>query len=334
MKKCITAIFGLFFFVSTFGQDIDKYFRLIEEARNLYENKDYFNSGVKYSEAFICVREKAQLDDRYNAACSWALAGELDSSFVELLFISDKSNFKNLEQIITDDDLKDLHHDARWEKLINRIKSNKEISEKLHDKNLIAVLDTIYYDDQHYREQLNVIEKKYGWDSQEIKEQWDTISFKDSINTIKVTKMIDTYGWLGEDIVGERGNKTIFLTIQHADIFTQVKYLPDLREAVKDGKAIPKQLAYLEDRVALGIGEKQKYGSQLTENPTGTQKYCVRPMIDPENVNKRRFEVGLGSIEEYVSRFDCTWDVNEYLRILPEIEKREAMFLKPYLTKQ
>jgi len=43
---------------------------------------------------------------------------------------------------------------------------------------------------------------------------------KDSINLIKVKKMIDTHGWLGPDEVGKQGAQTIFLVIQHADSLT------------------------------------------------------------------------------------------------------------------
>ena len=95
-----------------------------------------------------------------------------------------------------------------------------------------------------------------------------------------------------------------------------------LREAVKKGNAQPAYLAMLEDRVALGKGEKQIYGSQIGHDQK-TGEYYVSPLIDPDNVDKRREEVGLGPIQEYISNWGITWDVEEYKKKLPEIEAKQ-----------
>ena len=64
-----------------------------------------------------------------------------------------------------------------------------------------------------------------------------------------------------------------------------------MREAVKNRKARPEQLALLEDRVALAQGKKQIYGSQIHQDPK-SGKYFVAPIEDEPNVNKRRAAVG------------------------------------------
>jgi hypothetical protein len=48
-------------------------------------------------------------------------------------------------------------------------------------------------------------------------------------------------------------------------------------------------------------------------------------LLDPENVNKRRASVGLGTLEEYVKNWDMKWDVEQYKKDLPyliEIQKK------------
>jgi outer membrane protein OmpA-like peptidoglycan-associated protein len=75
-----------------------------------------------------------------------------------------------------------------------------------------------------------------------------------------------------------------------------------MRDAVKNGKADPSQLALLEDRVALGQGKKQIYGSQIIKDPV-TGKDTIAPIEDFANVDKRRAEVGLEPLEEYVSHW-------------------------------
>lgn len=319
-KTTILAILGLLVFNLSFGQDREKYSELIKEAWNLYETKDYKQSAEKYSEAFVALGNKGNISDRYNAACSWALAKEIDSSFVQLFRIAEKGNYSNYGHITTDTDLDILHSDKRWSEVLDKIKGNKEKAEANLDKPLVAVLDTIYQEDQGLRRQISEVEEKYGRDSDEMKAHWKTIAEKDSINLIKIQKILDERGWLGPDIIGNQGNTTLFLVIQHSDQAVQEKYLPMMREAVAKGNARPSSLALLEDRVALGQGKKQIYGSQIGRNAE-TGEFYVSPLQDPDNVDKRRAEVGLGTLQEYVSNWNITWDVEKYKKELPEIEK-------------
>lgn len=95
-----------------------------------------------------------------------------------------------------------------------------------------------------------------------------------------------------------------------------------MREAVKNKKASGSSLALLEDRVALGEGKRQIFGSQIGRD-TETGKYFVLPLEDPDNVDKKRAEVGLGLLADYVKRWQIEWNVEEYKRQLPEIEAKE-----------
>lgn len=305
-----------------YGQDQEKYSELIKKAWSSYQSKDFLESGQKYSEAFVALGGKGIVNDRYNAACSWALANEPDSSFVQLFKIAENGNYTNLGHITTDPDLNSLHKDERWNKAIGIVKSNKEKAEANLDKPLVAILDTIYQEDQKYREQVEEIEKEYGWESDEMTAHWKIINEKDSINLIKVEKILDDRGWLGGDVIGDQGNSTLFLVIQHADLETQEKYLPMMREAVRKGNASSNDLALLEDRVALRKGEKQIYGSQVGRDQE-TGEYYVLPLTDPDNVDKRRTEVGLGPIQDYISHWGMTWDAEAYKNRLPEYEAKQ-----------
>jgi hypothetical protein len=127
---------------------------------------------------------------------------------------------------------------------------------------------------------------------------------------------------VGKDVVGAQANQTLFLVIQHSDLKYQQKYLPMMREAVKKGNAKASSLALLEDRVALREGRKQIYGSQTSMNTT-TRKINISPMIDPDNVDKRRAEAGLGTMAEYAAKLGIVWDLETYKKELPEIQKLE-----------
>jgi hypothetical protein len=317
-KTALFTILGLLIFNFSFGQEEKKYSLLIKEAWGLYEAKDFKRSAQTYSEAFS-LADIGSTTDRYNAACSWALAKEVDSSFVQLFRIAEKGNYSNYAHITTDPDLEILHADERWDKVLEIVKVNKEKAEANFDKPLVAILDSIYQEDQGLRRQIREVEEKYGRESDEMKAHWELIGEKDSINLIKIQKILDERGWLGPDVIGRKGNTTLFLVIQHSDLSIQKKYLPMMREAVAKGNARPSSLALLEDRVALRQGEKQIYGSQIGRDQE-TGEYYVSPLIDPDNVDKRRAEVGLGTLQEYVGRWDIVWDVEEYKKTLPELE--------------
>lgn len=326
MKRIIlTAVIGILISNFAFGQkDMTKYKAFIKTADSLYNAKDYKNSATAYQNAFDSNEGKAYPRDRYNAACTFALAGDSEKAFYHLIYSAEhpRIKYKNYNHITTDSDLNSLHKDEQWEKLIKLVKVNKDEAEKDLDKPLVAILDTIYREDQTYRRQIGEIEEKYGRDSDEIKKHWWLINEKDSINLIKVQKILDERGWLSPKIIGNHGNSTLFLVIQHSPLEVQEKYLPMMREAVKNGNARASSLALLEDRVSLRKGGKQIYGSQIGRDQE-TGEYFVSPLIDPENVDERRAEVGLGPIEGYISNWNMTWDVKKHIERTEKMEKEK-----------
>jgi|SRR5450432_555962 hypothetical protein len=103
-------------------------------------------------------------------------------------------------------------------------------------------------------------------------------------------------------------------------IKTQEKYLPLMRNAVKNGKAKARNLALLEDRVALREGKKQIYGTQVIQK-VKTNEYFVLPLDDPYNVDLKRAEAGLQPLSVYLEdNFKTKWDIAQYLKDLPFIE--------------
>ena len=321
MKKIIFPSVCFILTHVSFGQNVE-YFNLVKKADSLYNAKNFKASALAYSAAFKANGWTGMSNDRYNAACSWALSNNSDSSFFQLNRIATKANYINYGHITTDPDLNSLHNDQRWKSLLEIIKQNKEKAEANLNKPLVAELDSIYTEDQKYRLQIGEIEKKYGWQSNEMKVLWKIIHEKDSVNLIKIKSILDKYGWLGADVIGEQGNSTLFIVIQHSDIATQEKYLPMMREAVKNGKAKGSELALLEDRVALRNGKRQIYGSQIGRD-NETNLYYVSPLEDPDNVDKRRAEVGLQPLADYVNYWQIKWDVQQYKKDLPKIEAKE-----------
>lgn len=186
---------------------------------------------------------------------------------------------------------------------------------------LVKQLFVIDADDQKYRSQLDIISNTYAGDTAELSRRFNAmgkaLKETDSMNLIKVVAIIDKYGWLGPEVIGEQGNITLFMVIQHADLLTQKKYLPIMREAVKNKRAAPGNLAMLEDRIAIREGRKQIYGSQISWNMK-TDQYLLLPLEDPDNVDKRRAQVGLGSLAVYLSKCcNMIWNIEQYKKDNP-----------------
>lgn len=289
---------------SGFSQTPAEYDNLIFKADSLYEAKEYKASAFGYSDAFRSLEWKGLPNDRYNAACSWALAGFADSAFFNLERIATKSNYKNYNHITNDSDLNSLHGDKRWQLLLDIVKSNKEKTEANLNIPLANELDSILSEDQKYRKMTGDVESKFGRGSREMRELWKTINEKDSLNLIKVRAILDKYGWLGADVVGDAGNSALFLVLQHADLETQEHYLPMMKEAVTNGNAKASSLALLVDRVEMRNNRPQIYGSQITMKDG---KYELYQIIDEVNVNKRRAEVGLQPLELYVKNWNIDY---------------------------
>lgn len=306
LLKTTTLIFLFTITKNIFCQTNAQYDAFILTAESLYQTKEYHKSGIEYSKAFESLGWKGELSDRYNAACSWAQAGYPDSSFYQLNKILILWDFTDYSQLEKDTDFVSLYKDERWKELIQKIKANKDKEEQYYNKPLIAELEIIFNDDQHYRSMINNFHQSFGFDSPEMHELWKTINSTDSFNLKKITAIIDKHGWLGKEIIGEKGNATLFLVIQHADLKTQEKYLPIMKNAVEEKKANASDLALLTDRIEMGNNRPQIYGSQLQSiNETNV----LYPILDEKNVNNRRANVGLPPLEEYLKY----WGINYVL---------------------
>jgi len=301
----------------------------VRKGDSLYGAKAYKKSADAYAKGFSYLNRKAFPNDRYNAACSYALSNQKDSSFYHLYRLAHKSNYSNLDHLLQDLDLKSLHREARWDELISLVKENKEEKEKNYNLPLYHRLDSIYELDQGIRQQHGEMTSKYEHGSKELTAYWDKMRRIDRENEKAVTKILDEHGWLGSDVVGEKGNTTLFLVIQHAPIDVQQKYLPMMRQAVKDGKARGSSLALLEDRVLLRTGNKQIFGSQIGRDPETFQSY-VMALEDPLNVDERRASVGLPPIAEYLTSFGVVWNPQKYLEKMAKYEMllHESMKIK------
>jgi hypothetical protein len=161
--------------------------------------------------------------------------------------------------------------------------------------------------------------------SEKLRQLTKEMHTQDSLNMVKVGKILDSFGWPDSTVIDKLSDRTIYLVIQSADLKSQIKYEPLLKKAFKSKRIQAQSYAIFQDRFLLNQGKKQKYGSQIgTDVTSATTKYYVRPLTDPKNVDKRRKKMDLKpTMSEYVARYHINWDAGEYVRNYHKVEEME-----------
>jgi len=139
--------------------------------------------------------------------------------------------------------------------------------------------------------------------SDKLKAEFEELAAKgeevDRANTAWLKEVIEKHGWPTNALVGKDGAHAAWMLVQHAD-----RDRPFQRQCLNLMAALPKNaisqsdFAYLTDRVRRAENKKQLYGTQF-EVVEGKLK--PRPMEDEASIDKRRAEVGLQPLAEYLA---------------------------------
>lgn len=273
------------------------YMRLVEKAYDELRSGACAPCLADYEAAFV-ISQRSVLSRLRAATCAFA-CNQDDKWKFHLDFALEK-DWISVEDILRDNrnqypELTRYRDSGFYHYALQRIADAKQQSG--YDETLAAELEIILRDDQALRQGLNGAATEA-----EREETWRRIEELDSINLIKVENIFARHGYPGKSKVGKQLASAAFLVIQHADLAHQEKYFPLLEQAAQAGELEKSSLALLIDRIRMRKGEKQLYGSQVTDRD-GDGKYDFHPIEDEANVDKRRAEIGLGPLEEYARLF-------------------------------
>ncbi|MBI9056111.1 MAG: OmpA family protein [Bacteroidales bacterium] len=220
----------------------------------------------------------------------YAMTEQIDSAFYLLNFLIEREKdnlpFSTLEGI---KEFEKIKKNVEWENLRKKCIQFRNAHEaKLNIPLRDSILEMRRIDN-YYQEKFDSI--MFTNDSISIKsfkEKWKaTVKENDLILTI----IIDKYGWPTRELVGNFASSEVFFIVQHSsDLELQKKCLILLKKATDKNTSDLVQIAYLEDRILVKSGQKQLYGTQY-------KKGKLYPIQDPDNLNKRRAQIGLGSIQ-------------------------------------
>ncbi|WP_300597271.1 DUF6624 domain-containing protein [Niabella sp.] len=171
-------------------------------------------------------------------------------------------------------------------------------------------LEALLKKDQGPRDTLNILAATYGANADTVNHYWAYIRKADSLNTIKVSRIIDQYGWPDQRLISPAASKALWLVVQHADSLTREKYLPVLDQAASEGKASKIYAAYLYDRVQMFREQFQLYGTQLGGDYAGNT--ILWPVKDLLHLDARRKAMGLSPIKEDLKNYPVSWSEPAY----------------------
>lgn len=149
------------------------------------------------------------------------------------------------------------------------------------------ILSEVYISDQRIRRENNLIKN----------------AKEDHRNQELVISIIEKCGMPTLREVNQQQMNAIWLGLQHTEHKYRVKYFPLIEEAVKNGDLSKQQYALMKDRILMGEGKPQIYGSQIKNGK-------LYDLEEPETVNQRRKEMGMEPIEDYLKGFGITLDAN------------------------
>ncbi len=297
--KVIPIIIGMFCFVAAFAQNKPvilpaEFSNHVRLADSLMMAGNYSQAANNYRKAFTNYNGKGPVPDRLNAARAYAISGQSDDAIATLQLLCETQRFFDHSLLQKDKAFEGLRSDPRFDQALKCIRASQEKHAPKYNPELRDQLLSLIKTDQDARRAFEIaVKNKKALN--DVAARMHTI---DSANTAFVSDLLDKHGWPDKYTVDFTGCNALFLIIQHAPLETQKKYLPMLQQAAKTLDIPPPNLALLSDRISVRENGTQLYGTQITISPSGEK--LPFPITDEAGVNKRRKEIGLPPLEDYL----------------------------------
>jgi len=136
----------------------------------------------------------------------------------------------------------------------------------------------------------------------------------DSLNQRRVLPILEQYGWLPKSKIGEKASDAIYFVVQHSNLETIEKYLPQMEKLAQQGEASTTDAAAMRDRLLMFQGKKQLYGTQASNWVREDGAMIIWPIEKVKKVNQRRKKLGFTtSVEENAKDLGAIYNPQEEL---------------------
>jgi len=278
------------------------YYLKVSEAHGYYYTREYLQALELFQEAFLISDPKDR--DLIIAAFTAAELGRKEQALAYLrkYFDINAKIYLDIHALTSYPALKALKSDPGWDPVLKKALRNNALIEAKLDNPLRNSLDSLYQLDQQTRD-MSIIDSLialHGFPSEPVSEYFKKMNKQDENNLKRFKELVPVGTWPGISRVGTKANLTAWLIIQHNSTEIQKQYLPTLKESAEAGDSKWEHVAGTIDRIMEEETGTQLYGTQfgMDENGNG----FVKPIQDPEHVDKRRERVGLIMLEHDVKR--------------------------------
>ena len=304
MKKITMLTIFLLFFQTTFGQ-VD-----LDTADSLKDQGLLMPALMKYAES---MAQGPSRETSYKIASTAALLWTAKMRDTSFYFLNYALQQDSTLQALHDPDFLSLIDDPRWEKVEDaQIRKHETKNGSIPNEPFARELFRMIIKDQGFMYAGNIERRNYmnngGYFSTPAIFPILAMEEKNmKENEKKLLELLDKYGWPSASEVTEYAAAGAALIINHTTYELRSKYFPMLEESFKKGEAQPLRYAKMRDRILIEEGKEQLYGTQIKFENMLRKPY---PIKDPEFVDKRRVEIGLGPLRPYLKvKFDIEWQV-------------------------
>lgn len=279
--------------LSCFSQESQQY---VNKADSALRRSNYTLAIEYYKKAFSYNKTNAAWYENYNFSDKLA---DLASCYAHLSMKDSALFYMNMSvdqgfilhsAFVSLDEYGELINDPEW--IIISQKQDSLFRKRHKNINLSVAMEVrrMFKEDQYIRgylvQAIKLKREKHIIDSLN-----SMVRYIDSINVAKLLVIMGEVGYPGTNVVSGECRDDAFFIIQHASLEIQKKYLPVLIDAVQNNQVSGITAALLIDRILVSEGKKQLYGTQYILQDDGTSE--LAPVEDPENLGKRRKEIGL-----------------------------------------
>lgn len=310
MKKIITFCLSIAFIQVTLGQTT------IREADSLKNQGILMPALIKYATSFA---QNGSDELSYKIASTSALLWTSQMRDTAFYFLNYAVRKDSTLKALYDPQFLSLINDPRWEKIEDaQIRKYEARNEPIRNEPFARELFRMIIKDQGFMYAGNIERRKYlqngGYFSTPAIFPVLALEEKNKKeNEKRLLELLDMYGWPAAVEVTEYAAAGAALIINHSTYEIRSKYFPMLEDAFKKGEAQPLRYAKMRDRLLVEEGRKQLYGTQIKFVNMVREP---EPIEDPEYVDKRRSEIGLGPLSPYLKeRFDIDWQVAQKDRL-------------------
>ncbi|UOE49478.1 hypothetical protein MTO98_00130 [Mucilaginibacter sp. SMC90] len=305
LKYCCLLLLIIFTLESK-AQDKQNYSLPLHVADSLFASRKYQKAATVYTTVRTLNYGVLDTAHLYKAAACWAALGKRDSAFLYLELIASRG-FENEVQLSADPLFMRLHRDSQWETIVAAVHQNRVKLIPSVAMELSQMLKNYKASFEQYQELVN----RYGKNSTEANALKSYLLKTDSINYVKITSIVNTYGWKGNEYFGPDGPEVLITTLLHASITNQKRYFSIVRTAALNGSLPVEGFAIIADNIALYEKNTQIYGTHLRLNKGQYEAYAI---ADEAEVDVRRNQIGLCTLAVYLQNFKPYSNLYYYIK--------------------